>query len=208
MKYNIFNLPSYVKFNEYIPSRGGARYVNTTYLYRADGTKLKKQYSYKDGPNLYLATKITEYIDGFQYERNATLANPNASSLLKFLPTSEGYYDFQNNTYIYNYVDHLGNTRISFKREGNIAVIVKISDYYAFGLKHNTTIDSSDGNYKYEYNGKEIQEELDMYDYGARFYMPDLGRWGVVDPLAEVTPHLSPYHYGNNNPIMYNDPTG
>ncbi|QQV02990.1 hypothetical protein [Chryseobacterium sp. FDAARGOS 1104] len=38
--------------------------------------------------------------------------------------------------------------------------------------------------------------------------MLDLGRWGVVDPLVEVTPHLSPYHYANNNPLMYNDPKG
>nr|WP_317127608.1 MULTISPECIES: RHS repeat-associated core domain-containing protein [unclassified Chryseobacterium] len=28
----------------------------------------------------------------------------------------------------------------------------------------------------YKYNGQELQE-TGMYDYGARMYMPDLGRW-------------------------------
>ncbi|WP_175550416.1 RHS repeat-associated core domain-containing protein [Chryseobacterium vrystaatense] len=31
----------------------------------------------------------------------------------------------------------------------------------------------------YKYNGKELQE-TGMYDYGARFYMGDLGRWGAI----------------------------
>ena len=62
-------------------------------------------------------------------------------------------------------------------------------------------------NYLYKYNGKELQENS-MYDYGARLYMPDIGRWNAVDPLAEKTPNWTPYRYGFNNPIRYTDPDG
>ncbi|PZU13004.1 MAG: hypothetical protein DI622_14615, partial [Chryseobacterium sp.] len=76
---------------------------------------------------------------------------------------------------------------------------------YPFGLMHNNENHSFDQAYQYKYNGKELQE-TGMYDYGARFYMPDLGRWGVVDPLSDAT--FQPYSYANNNSIFYNDPTG
>ena len=41
------------------------------------------------------------------------------------------------------------------------------------------------GERNYKYNGKELQNELglNMYDYGWRNYMPDLGRWSQIDPL-------------------------
>lgn len=57
----------------------------------------------------------------------------------------------------------------------------------------------------YKYNGKELQE-TGMYDYGARFYMPDIGRWGVVDSLSEEYTNWSPYNYVMNNPISNTDP--
>ncbi|MGD1318736.1 RHS repeat domain-containing protein [Chryseobacterium sp. 2R14A] len=207
IRYNNLDLPKYIKFNNFVTRTNGDVYSNTSYSYRADGVKIKKLHHSFTGRNRADSFRTTEYIDGFQYDNQQLAINGPVS--LKFFSTSEGYYDYVNNRYIYHYSDHLGNVRVSFAKENNTAVIIEKNEYYAFGLKQNgNSINYTGIRYNYQYNGKEFQDEIGMYDYGARFYMPDLGRWGVVDPLAEVTPHLSPYHYANNNPLMYNDPTG
>ncbi|WP_223607293.1 DUF6443 domain-containing protein [Chryseobacterium sp. OSA05B] len=184
INYNHLNLPNrIVKQVEYYE-----------YLYSADGTKLRSFHNMKE------INKIigTEYLDGFQYQ----------DGILQFIPTSEGYYSFTDNRYVYNYTDHLGNVRLSYTKNGAEPQILEENNYYPFGLKHtgyNSAPNSS--SYNYKYNGKELMA-MGMYDYGARMYMPDIARWGVVDPLAEQYRRWSPYNYAMNNPINFIDPDG
>lgn len=85
-----------------------------------------------------------------------------------------------------------------------------MDDYYPFGLTFNSYQRENSVDQEYLYNGKELQDELNLgwLDYGARMYDPAIGRWTVIDPLADETTDWSPYTYAFNNPINFVDPDG
>jgi len=211
--------------------------LNSTmsYLYRADGTKLRKTYS-SAPPRGSVTTRITDYLDGFQYSytegggiclecrtesayeqqayKNASFVFPGTLTpewKLDFVATAAGYYSFTENRYIYQYRDHLGNARVTFaKSSAGVPEILDTNNYYPFGLNHISGAFSTSkfgSFYSYKYNGKELQE-TGLFDYGWRQYMPDLGRWNGIDQLSESYLSTSPYAYVANNPVSQFDVDG
>ncbi|MFL9845666.1 hypothetical protein [Flavobacterium rhizosphaerae] len=75
------------------------------FLYNATGVKLQKKVT--DGTG---NVTTTQYSGGFIYE----------NGVLKSMFQPEGYVDFENGiSYIYQYKDHLGNVRLSYKKNSN-----------------------------------------------------------------------------------------
>lgn len=162
----------------------------STYTYDATGNKLTRE---KGGIN-------THYVDGIQY----------TGSNIDFIQTEAGIARPQSASsylYEYNLTDHLGNVRLSFDIFSGAARQIQADDYHAFGKRISVGAPFGAENH-YLYNGKELQDGLGLYDYGARFYDAEIGRWNVVDPLADKYYPLSPFAYVSNNPVNAIDPDG
>jgi RHS repeat-associated protein len=179
------------------------------YTYTATGTKLRKTVtSWKTTTG-----GKTDYAGQFLYQDNelSCIFTP-VGRIVPMQYNDETFWKHE-----YNLKDHLGNTRIVFAAHPHgQPELMQQTSYYPFGmtLQQQNFGGSHNQPNKLLYNGKELQDDelagvsLDWYDYGARMYDAQIGRFTTSDPLAEVAYDWTPYRYGFNNPVIYIDPTG
>ena len=58
------------------------------------------------------------------------------------------------------------------------------------------------------YFGEQRDKESDYFARGFRLYDPEIGRFLAIDPLLDIQPSQTPYHYCFNNTTSFTDPTG
>ena len=177
--YNLLDLPYLISING-----------NTIeYDYDAIGMKLRE----KDITGS--VTTRTDYCGNVIYENGTPIK----------LLTDNGYITLSDSKYHFYYKDHEGNNRVVADQSNTVE---QVNNYYPFGLSYKNDANTSAN--KYKYNGKELQTQngLDWYDYGARFYDPELCQWHAADRLCEKYSDIGLYVYCENNPLRMVDPTG
>jgi RHS repeat-associated protein len=106
-------------------------------------------------------------------------------------------------TFVYG--DHLGSTNLTTNLTGT-----RVSElrYYPFGetrYSNGTTSTSK------RFTSQEEQIDIGLYDYGARFYDPALGRFVSADsvvPQPGAPQSINRYSYVRNSPLTRIDPSG
>ena len=126
--------------------------------------------------------------------------------------------------------DHIGGVRavidITPVSDGQQAPsladrILEQNDYLPFGTKIDGLTYASSTTNRWRYAGKEEQVfglpganygttcvNLDLLDFGGRYYDSFIGRWTTIDPMATSYTSWSEYNYCLNNPLFNTDFSG
>jgi len=108
-------------------------------------------------------------------------------------------------TTLYYHGDHLGSSSVITDADGRPQQRLAYMPYGA------TQANSGTLDVRHKYTGQELDAEIGLYFYNARYYDPVLGRFTQADTIVPnpANPQtLNRYSYALNNPMRYTDPTG
>lgn len=120
------------------------------------------------------------------------------------------------NGYLYVYTSNESSQDVYFDDLMVImstGMLLEETHYYPFGLtmegiSSKAVTPATYPENKYRFTGKELQSDefgngtgLEWYDFGARMYEPQIGKWFAIDGASKSYSSLSPYHFANNNPV-------
>lgn len=186
--YNYLNLPVEIVFT-------GDHKVN--YLYDASGRKLRMTITYADH-----TVETFNYSGGVIYHDQDLESIEFGVGRVVKKPDHHFYYQ-------YYMTDHLGNIRqvYEYNESTHEVEVVQENHFYPFGLTMGgLNIYSGIENTKL-YQGKELEDKsrLNWYDFHARRFDSQLGRWHAIDPVIQFA---SPYVGMGNIPVVSVDPDG
>jgi RHS repeat-associated protein len=76
--------------------------------------------------------------------------------------------------------DHLGSVRMTTDNDEDL---VGYDDFYPYCLQMTGRSNTSQGDARYQFTGKELDATDGLYYFGKRYYDPWNGRWDQVDPM-------------------------
>ncbi|MGH3089680.1 MAG: RHS repeat-associated core domain-containing protein [Rubrobacteraceae bacterium] len=166
---------------------------NATYSYDAFGRKVTAQtgatttdYLF-DGAEVVRETAATGNIDYTRGLENRLVSREAGSSTA------------------YYHHDSIGSV---VALSGGAGALMDSYSYYAFG---NVLEQTGTSEQPYLYLGNAYDEQTSLYDFHARHYGAEAGRFVTKDPVSGIAPlpqTLNPYPYGLNNPHAMPDPDG
>lgn len=178
IKYNLLNLPDQITFTS-------LNNPINRYVYSAIGKKLSVTHG--------ASSKRTDYVSNMIYE-NGTI---------KRILVDGGY--IEDGVYYFYLKDYQGNNRVVAKSDGTV---VQTTHYYPFGMTYAESTYTNKQPYKYNDKELDMENGLNIYDYGTRLLSTAIPRFTTVDPKAEKYYSVSPYVYCGNNPVMLIDVNG
>ena len=110
-----------------------------------------------------------------------------------------------NGDIFFTHTDHINSSNVVTDATGNQSALY---EYTPYGT---TATETGNADLRHKFTGQEEDTSTRLYNYNARMYDPQLGRF--ITPDWHIPNSLNPqdfnrYSYARNNPIKYEDPTG